>query len=126
MNGLSEIYFRPKAFELNGRLYTWMGVLHFKNLLVQLARKDSKSKNGPSYLLADRSRTGIQAFEKRTRRNELIHLMGLLMSAVFLFMGFLIITTMIVPGILVLVVNFHSFILQRYNRIRIYRLLSRL
>jgi len=126
MDGLWEIYFRPKPFELSGRLYTWMGVLYFKKFLIKLARKDNKSKDGPSYLLSDRSRTGIQAYEKRTRRNELIHLVGLLMSAFFLLMGLWIGTAMTVPGIMVLVVNFHPFILQRYNRIRIYRLLSRL
>jgi hypothetical protein len=126
LNALSEVYFRPKAFELGGRLYEWMGVVPFKNFMVRVGRSDRRTNNSPSrYFLPRRTLKGIVEFEKKTRRDELIHLVALLPSALGLAVGGLGSWRVTVVLVLVFALNFHPFILQRYNRIRIRSVLAR-
>ena len=40
MTSLAERYFRPKAVELDGRLYQWLGFVRFKRLLMSVVRVD--------------------------------------------------------------------------------------
>lgn len=122
----SERYFRPKAIELDGRLYEWLGVLRFKRLLLGLVRPDPARPGESPYFLGGRGPADLRRFEKRTRRNELMHLPGLVLGLLLLGMvaarwnlGMCLAGALLVGG------NFHCFILQRYNRIRIDRLLRR-
>ena len=71
---LLDLYFRPKPFERGGRLYEWMGVLLFKRFVVWLGPKIGVRRDRPNaYFLWDRSAAGISAFERKTRRSEVIH-----------------------------------------------------
>ncbi len=120
---LFERYFRPKAAELDGRLYEWLGVVRFKRVLMSVVRVDPGRRTTNGYVLGGRSLEDVRAFEKHTRRSEVIHLLGLAMGVAFLvvavwFRGLL------VPGLIVFGANFHCFCLQRYNRIRVYRVLG--
>jgi Glycosyl-4,4'-diaponeurosporenoate acyltransferase len=122
---LSEIYFRPKKWEDNGTLYIMFGVLIFKKIVVSLGRKTGQKSNKPNnYYLWDRSIDGIKLYERKTRYNELMHLIGIIIPMIGLIMTKNGITTQIILWI-VLIINIHPFLLQRYNRIRIYKLLKK-
>lgn len=122
---LAELYFRPRAFEANGRLYEWLGVVAFKRLLLRLARTDARGGAPKPYFLAGRSPDDLRAFEKITRRNEVIHLVAMVPAAGGLVLAGLDNAWLAAALALVLVANFHPFVLQRYNRIRIRRVLER-
>jgi len=78
-----------------------------------------------AYVLGGRSSEVLCAFEMHTRRSELIHLAGLAVSALCLCLGVWTGRGMLVPAVVLFAANFHCFALQRYNRIRILRVLER-
>lgn len=125
LTGLSDLYFRPRAAEFDGKLYEWLGVVCFKRFLMSLARVDPNNPAANAYVLGGKRLEDVLAFERRTRRSELIHLAGLAASTVLLllaaWLGALAIGA---AGAIVFAANFHCFILQRYNRIRILRVLD--
>ncbi len=120
-----NFYFRPRTCELNGKLYEWLGVLRFKRALMSVVRVNLENVTANGYVLGGRSPEHLRAFEKRTRRSELIHLGGLAVSALCLCLGVWSGRGMFVPAVVIFAANFHCFILQRYNRIRILRVLER-
>ncbi len=124
MTSLSERYFRPKAAELDGRLYAWLGVVRFKRLLMSLVRVEPGRGTTNGYVLGGRSLDDVRTFERRSRRSEVIHGLGLAVSVVFLVLG-AVVRGLLVAGVVVFAVNFHCFLLQRYNRVRVYRVLNR-
>ena len=113
---LVEWYFRPKQWEGQGILYEMMGVLLFKALVVKLGRvlvQDPSKEN--SYYLWRKDTAGIQAYERRTRYSELIHLAGMLPIAVALLRGGNGSAVQIVVSFF-LMINVYAILLQRYNR----------
>ena len=124
MNSLAELYFRPKRWEGKGGIYEILGVLTFKKLVVKLGRKTGQKSSGPNnYYLWNRSIEGIKAFERKTRYNEMMHLLGLILPILGLIKGDNDLLTQVILWF-VLIINIHPFLLQRYNRIRIYRVLK--
>jgi len=121
----AESYFRPKKWEGRGALYEWLGVRVFKRLLLRAARQAPGSPRRSSYLLQDRSPEAMRAFERRTRRNELVHLAAMGPALLGLVVGGLGSPLVACLSILVVAINFHPLILQRYNRIRLSRALAR-
>lgn len=121
---LAEAYFRPRAFEYEGRFYRWMGVPLFKRLLMKLVQPDSSRRVTNGYRLGGRSLDDVQEFERISRRSELIHLLGLFVAIVFLAVQ-TIWGGLFVAGLVVFAANFHCFLLQRYNRARVYRIVGR-
>ncbi len=124
MTTLTERYFRPKPFELDGRLYTWLGVALFKRLLMGAVRVDPAKPTANAYVLGGRSLDDVRRFERKSRRSELVHLGGLVMALIFLTFA-AVVGGLFVAGAIVFVANFHCFLLQRYNRVRMYRVLDR-
>jgi hypothetical protein len=118
-----ELYFRPKRWEKNGIIYKCLGVILFKKFIIKLGIKvGQNSKKQGNYFLGIRNINGVRKYEQQTRNNELMHLPGVIFSILGL-IG----TTSIVINLIcfiVLVINFHPFILQRYNRVRIYKILN--
>ena len=121
---LAERWFRPKAIERNGRLYWWLGVVAFKRLLMRVVQVDPTKPRDNGYVLGGQSLQHVRAFERKSRRSELIHLGGLGLGVVFIGLG-AVFGGLITAGIIVFVMNFHCFALQRFNRARIYRVLRR-
>ncbi len=119
MTSLSERYFRPKTIEFDGKPYEWLGVVQFKRLLMRFISVDPAQWAMNFYVLGGRSLEDVRAFEKRSRRSEVIHLVALLFALAAAWRGSW------VPGTIVFAANFHCFLLQRYNRIRVYRVLNR-
>jgi hypothetical protein len=124
VTSLAERYFRPKPFELDGRLYAWLGVVRFKRVLTSLFQVDPERPVTNGYVLGGRSLEHVRAFERISRRSELIHLAGLLLAGLFLVFS-LLWGGLLLAGLFVFAVNFHCFLLQRYNRSRVYRVLER-
>ena len=122
---LLEVYFRPKHWKGKGTIYEMMGVLVFKSLVVKLGRKLVRNpwkKN--SYYLWKKNIAGIKAFERRTRYSELIHLVGALVPMGALLRGGNESAVQVIM-LFALAINIHPILLQRYNRIRIYRVLGK-
>jgi hypothetical protein len=116
---LSDSYFSPKKWEGDGSFYKWIGVVWYKQFITWLGRKVGRnSEKENNYFLWDKSEAGIRAFEVQTRSSELMHLAGMLLPVFGLLSAQLDTTTEIILW-LVLVVNIHPFLLQRYNRIRL-------
>lgn len=115
-------YFRPQAFEQNGKLYGWLGMRSFKRLMVALAHRCRRRH----YLLQGRSIQHVRAFERRTKSNELVHLLGVAGPALAILLcgtGNTIATLLL---LLVLIANLYPFLLQRYNRVRLLRTIRRM
>ena len=124
MTPLSERYFRPKAIEIDGRIFEWLGVVRFKRLLMGLLTVDAGRRRESAYVLSGRSLDDVRAFERRSRRSEVVHGLWLVVAVVFLVFG-LWVRSLFVAGLVVLAANLHCFLLQRYNRVRVYRVLNR-
>ena len=121
---LADLYFRPKAFEGRGKIYVYLGVLVFKRALLKLARPAPGAAR-PSYWLTAHDADGLRAFERRTRRNEAIHLLALVPPVLGLALSNNAGPLLVSVFVAVIALNFHPILLQRYNRIRIYRVLAR-
>ncbi len=119
MTSLFERYFRPKTIEFNGKPYEWLGVVQFKRLLMKFISDDPARWAMNFYVLGGRSLEDLRVFEKRSRRSEVIHLLPLFCALVAAWRGSWVL------GTIVFAANFHCFLLQRYNRIRVYRVLNR-
>jgi hypothetical protein len=118
-------YFRPRAFELEGQLYEWLGVRRFKTALMRRARVGARNRTANAYALGGRNAADLRRFEQLTRRSELIHLGGVVASVVCLLIGVWGVRIMLVTAAAIFLTNFHCLILQRYNRIRIFRTIGR-
>ncbi|MCA8956923.1 MAG: hypothetical protein KDC87_12670 [Planctomycetes bacterium] len=126
MATLCERWFEPKGIELHGRVYEWLGVVRFKRVWMKLFKPDPNNPAGNAYVLGSTSLAAAQAFELRSRRSEMIHFGGLALGIVFLLCAAIAgVSSLAIAGLVVFFANFHCFILQRYNRIRIRRLLRR-
>ena len=124
MTSIEELYFRPKTWEDQGTIYKICGVLIFKTLLTTLCRQVGANSTRPNpHYLWQKDVAGIRAYEKRTRYSEAIHLVGIIAPIINLVMGNNALPVQIISWI-VLGLNIHPVLLQRYNRIRLYRVLK--
>ena len=119
---VGELWFLPKKFEVDGRIYRWLGVIAFKRRLMRLVRTNPTAND--FHKLGGHSLSHLRAFDVTSRRSELIHLVGLAMGVVFMSLGAIALSLMI-AGLAAFVLKFHCFALQRFNRARIYRVLQR-
>jgi Glycosyl-4,4'-diaponeurosporenoate acyltransferase len=127
--GTLDFWFRPKGFE-SERAYVRLGALLLKryvptggDLVMRRLRR-----HHPEQRWVTCSEQSLRLYERRTRLNELIHLGG--------FTGFGILAgykfaagSLAVPGLtaalaLDLIFGFWPVILQRYNRLRLYRAIA--
>ncbi len=83
-------------------------------------QNSSKPNN---YYLWKRDLEGIKAYERKTRNNEMMHLAGMIIPGIGLVMNG---SDFKMNKILwiVLIINIHPFLLQGYNRIRLYRIIE--
>ncbi|MCR9288524.1 MAG: hypothetical protein NXI23_14195 [Bacteroidetes bacterium] len=124
MNSLFEIYFRPKKWEGTGKIYEILGVLIFKKVIVKLGRFTGQKSSKPNnYYLWQKDKEGIQKYERKTRYNEIMHLIGIILPSIGLVKGVDDPVTIFILWF-VLIINIYPFLLQRFNRIRIYRILN--
>jgi len=127
-NRLADLYFRPKWFEGSGKLFVLLGIEFFKGWMVKWGRLRKKQPTAEQdFFIWDRSPQGLRKFEAKTRRNELIHL-------AFTVIGIPVILGAFVRGwplagtvllILVAGTQIYPVMLQRYHRVRLYRVVAR-
>jgi len=121
-----DVWFRPKSFE-SERLYERLGALLLKryvptggDLVMQRLRRHHL---GRRWVTA--SIQSLRRYERRTRLNESIHLIGFIAFAVLAAKKFasesLTAFGLTVALILNLLLGLWPVVLQRYNRLRLYR-----
>ncbi|MEI6849872.1 MAG: hypothetical protein WCK29_02450 [archaeon] len=131
LDRIRSFYFEPKYFEKNGRIYELLGVKLFKNMLLSYSEKHGRSRSkelkGSNYYLgADLSEDSLKKFESKTRYNEKVHLVtGLLFAANSIFNFAMEENLMGITFTLPAIIDLYLISLQRYNRTRIYEILSR-
>lgn len=122
----SDIWFQPKYFE-SEHLYERFGALVLKryvptggDLAMRLLRR-----HYPGSRWVTSSLQSLQDFERRTRLNEFIHLIGSAGFTVLIVVKFAMSShapfRLIVALALNLILGFWPVVLQRYNRLRLYR-----
>lgn len=121
-------YFKPKSFETIGNkiLYDFVGIKLYKKYLPftgDIARKWASKKQLKTNH-ADRI-TDLYRYERETRKNEMRHIFGLIL---FIILAFIVdkklnIFDIIFLTFLNLYINLYPIFLQRYNRIRIVKVL---
>ena len=121
-------YFEPRKLEQRrGRsIYEFLGVRIFRKyllpteLLLYRLRGKKAMQGGQGVLKAE-----LKRLEWETRRNEVIHLLALLLTGCFLVFRFpqLSAAQFLVIFAINLYVNVYPIFVQRYNRFRIMRLL---
>jgi hypothetical protein len=120
---LPEWYFQAKGFEESTRVYELFGVL----LIRQLVRRGPLHILAPEYHYSGR-RESIPRLLLEARIAETIHVIALLGSfmlvAYALFMGRLVAAGWLL--VFNVLINIYPVMLQRYNRLRLQRLLTRM
>src|SRR5262249_39476458 len=119
-------YFRPRSFELNGRIYEILGIRFFKRFMLHGDYLNRRMRRFESNYRIITNREAMRRFEAQTRANEAGHLMWLVVTvpsvvyaailgcgklAMYLFFSNL-------------VINVYPIMLQRYIRARIHRALA--
>jgi hypothetical protein len=126
LSGTIDVWFRPKRFE-SERLYERLGALLLKryvptggDLVMRRLRRDH-----PERRWVTSSPESLRKYEKRTRLNESIHLLGF---AVFMVLiakkfvsGSLSAFGLTIALVLNMILGLWPVVLQRYNRLRLYR-----
>jgi hypothetical protein len=125
-----DVWFRPKCFE-SERLYERLGASLIKRYVPtggDLVMRRLRRRH-PERRWVTSSLQSLWQYERRTRLNELIHLIG--------FIGFTALAaskfasgSLTVPGLtfalaLNLIFGLWPVVLQRYNRLRLYRAINR-
>lgn len=123
-----NVYFRPKKFEADGKIYEKLGIKAFRKLvlinmsLILKLTGMKKHKNGVfNYYLENPTIDKMKRFEMwGTRLNESWHLFAGMQST----MGFIANPSDKV-ALVATMINLYCVFLQRYNRCRIYKLLEK-
>jgi hypothetical protein len=121
-----DFWFRPKCFE-SERLYERLGALVLKryvptggDLVMRRLRRDH-----PDRKWVTSSLRSLCQYERRTRLNELTHLIGSIACTVLVagkfVAGSLTVFWLAVALVLNLIFGLWPVVLQRYNRLRLYR-----
>ena len=119
---LDSSYFTLKNWELQGRVYEYMGVGYFRKLLVLVGwEKLNKPKNP-----VNKNLESLKSLEYKTRQSEFGHfVIGIVVLMVYIDVavryGFMDSIWLLVLNILL---NIYPILVQRYNRPRLRRLIQ--
>lgn len=122
-------YFNPKYFEVykNKSIYEYLGIKHFKKYLITDGDLVRRWRNIKQINLKANDRIGnLKKAEQETRKYEIIHLFFLLMTILIIAFNFQKFSPLqwVIINIINLYANIYPIFLQRYNRIRILKLLK--
>ncbi len=113
-----------KNKKIEEKIYEFMGIKYFKKIIISLGKiitKDNASLKENNYFLHRLSVNSINNFKKNgIRKNIIIHLTGVLLSIV----GMLFTPTFLY--VFLLLSNLYCVMLQRYNYIRVNKVLKKL
>src|SRR5216683_6812897 len=124
-----DCWFRPKCFE-SERLYERLGALVLKRFVPTggdlVMRRLRREHPGRRWVTS--SLQSLRQYERRTRLNELIHLIGFIGGTVLIaskfVSGSLTEFGLISALALNLILGLWPVVLQRYNRLRLYRAIN--
>ena len=122
-------YFEPKTFEFYGgkTIYEWVGIKTYKKYLPTTGDIVRKRKNLTQIKISNSDKLEeLYRYERKTRNYEWRHIIGaiiFILLTIMLDRKLTIFDWIFVP-ILNLYVNIYPIFLQRYNRIRIIRVLK--
>lgn len=123
-------YFKPKYFETYNQktIYEYLGIKNFKKYLITDGDLVRKWRNVKQINLTRNSKIlELQKAEKETRKYEIIHLIFILVSV--LIVVFKYDQLSVIQWLLIIAINLYANVypifLQRYNRIRILRILEK-
>ena len=131
-NIFSDKYYETRYFERDGKIYEYIGIRMFKKIIMYQV----KNRKVENYNIIKLSLDGLISFEKKTRDNEKIHvILGIYMLVFTILIGLLVsiftnnffaIFSIIIGFIIGNIIgNIYPICLQRYNRIRINKILNR-
>jgi len=123
-------YFKPKRFELIGQrtIYNFLGIKIFKKYLPTTGDLMRRWRNIKQIDLTQSDKVSqLYQYEKQTRTYEWRHIIGALLFILFTLMleRELTLFDWIFLPILNLYINIYPIFLQRYNRIRILKVLKK-
>jgi uncharacterized protein YndB with AHSA1/START domain len=127
---LLDFWFRPRCFESEG-LYIRMGALVLKHYVPTggdlIMRRIRRVR--PRFRLVNSSVDSLCRYERRTRLSELVHLIGFIGGAILITLRFvsgsLTALTLTLAFALNVMFGLWPIVLQRYNRVRLYRAINR-
>lgn len=122
-------YFKPKTFEFYGgkTIYEWVGIKTYKKYLPTTGDIVRKRRNITQIKISNSDKLEeLYKYERKTRNYEWRHIIGVIIFILLTIMldRKLTIFDWIFLPILNLYVNIYPIFLQRYNRIRIIRVLQ--
>jgi len=127
----NDNYFGIKKFERDGKIYENIGVKWFKKFLLNLAKKRRHERPFKNYFIKENSIDGLIDFEKRTRKSEMAHVIIVIVILAYqvrmiIFIdGVSDIIFLLFFTVLNIIANLYPICLQRYNRIRINRVIQK-
>lgn len=132
MGIFNDKYYSIKHFEREGKIYEILGIKWFKRLLLRIAmsRKNKVPFNG--YFLNQLSIEGIIEFENKSKKSERSHVIIAIIILFYQFRiiifleGFLDALFLLFFTVLNVITNIYPIFLQRYNRIRMKRVLQKM
>ena len=123
-------YFKPHRLEVRGKktIYDYLGIKIFKKYLItdgDIVRKRRNIKQ--LHLQEDGRLVALEKAERQTRKFELIHLIFLAITILIIVLNYsnLSIQQWVMINLINLYANIYPIFLQRYNRIRIMRVLEK-
>jgi glycosyl-4,4'-diaponeurosporenoate acyltransferase len=124
-------YYEPKKFEFYGNhtIYDYVGIRWYKKYLPFTGDLARKWRNLIQINLNKSQRINeLYRYEKKTRNYEIRHIIGIIIFLVLVFLSNkkLTLFDIVFLTFLNLSVNIYPILLQRYNRIRIIKLLKNL
>jgi hypothetical protein len=123
-------YYRIKHFEREGKIYESLGIKWFKKLLLKIARSRKNEAPFNRYFLKELSIEGIIEFENKSKKSERSHVIIAIIILVYQFRiiifleGISDVLFLLFFTVLNVLTNIYPIFLQRYNRIRIKRVLQ--
>jgi hypothetical protein len=127
----SEKYYEIRKFEQNGEIYEYLRIKIYKNMMMSIAKNRSDEIPFNNYFLKRYSIDGLKEFENKSRKSEKSHviiatLMLLYTVRISIFIDSIWDSIFLLFFIVVnIVTNIYPIFLQRYNRIRIRKVLNR-
>ena len=127
----NDRYYRTKPFERDGNIYEKIGIKRFQKVLLRIAMKRRHEVPFRYYFITDNSIDGLAAFEKRTRKSERAHVfIALVIFAyqlrIMIFLdGVGDVLFLLFFTVLNVITNLYPICLQRYNRIRMNRVMQK-
>lgn len=128
----NENYYRIKKFERDGKIYEILGVRRFKRLLLRMARSRKNEVPFNGYFLKERSIEGIIEFKIKSKKSERSHviiaiIILLYQIRIIIFLdGILDVIFLLFFTVLNVITNIYPIFLQRYNRIKINKVLQKM